>query len=188
MQRPLEVTFRDLDPSPAVEAKVYERAEKLEQFCDEIVGCRVMIEAPHRHHHRGNLYHVRIDLTLPGKEIVITRDPKRHNAHEDIYVALRDAFDAARRRLEEYVRRRRQQVKHHETPPHGAIKQLFPEMDYGIIVTPDNREVYFHRNSIIDADFSTLSEGMEVRFVEESGEQGPQASTVRLVGKHHVAG
>lgn len=188
MHQPLEVTFRGLDSSPTVEANVHERVEKLERFCDEIIGCRVMIEAPHRHHHKGNIYHVRIDLTLPGKEIVIKRDPKRDQAHEDIYVALRDAFDAARRRVEDYVRRRRQHVKHHETPPHGAIKQLFPEMDYGIIVTPDNREIYFHRNCIVDADFSKLSEGMEVRFVEQPGEHGPQASTVKLVGKHHVVG
>lgn len=188
MQRPLEVTFRGLDSSAAVEAKVYERVEKLEQLCGEIIGCRVMVEAPHRHHHRGNLYHVRIDLTLPGKEIVVTRDPKQHNAHEDIYVAIRDAFDAARRRLEEYVRRRQQRVKHHEAPPQGAIMQLFPEMDYGVIVTPDNREVYFHRNCVIDAEFASLSEGMAVRFVEEAGEQGPQASTVRLAGKQHVTG
>lgn len=188
MQRPLEMTFRGLDSSPAVEAKVHEHAAKLEQFCEEIIGCRVMVEAPHRHHHKGNLYHVRVDLTLPGKEIVITRDPKRHAAHEDLYVAIRDAFDGARRRLEDYVRRRRQQVKHHDTPPHGVIKQLFPEMDYGVIVTPDEREIYFHRNCIIDADFSNLSEGMEVRFVEEAGERGPQASTVKPVGKHHITG
>ncbi len=188
MQRPLEVTFRGLDSSPAIEAKVHERAAKLEQFCDEIIGCRVMIEAPHRHHHKGNLYHVRIDLTLPGKEIVVTRDPKRHSAHEDPYIAIRDAFDGAQRRLEDYVRRRRQRVKHHETPPHGVIKELFPEMDYGVIVTPDDREIYFHRNCVVDADFSNLSEGMEVRFVEEAGERGPQASMVKLVGKHHIAG
>lgn len=188
MQLPLQITFRNMDPSDAVEAKIRERAAKLDHFAQYIMSCRVAIEAPHRHHHTGGLYHVRIDITLPGEEIVVSREPDLHHAHEDVYVALRDAFDAARRKLEDHVRRQRGKVKSHEVPDHGRIHELFPEMDYGTIQTPDGREIYFHRNSVLDTEFEKLEVGTEVRFAEEQGERGPQASSVHLVGKHHVAG
>lgn len=188
MQLPLQITFRNMDSSPAVEARVRERAEKLDQYFDHIMSCRVVIEAPHKHHHQGNLFHVRIDVTVPGKELVVSREPNKHQAHEDAYVVIRDAFDAMRRQLEDYARKLKGKVKTHETPPHGRIGRLQSAEDYGIIVTADGREVYFHRNSLVGADFDQLSPGEEVRFVEEQGEQGPQATTVRLVGKHHPVG
>jgi cold shock CspA family protein len=106
----------------------------------------------------------------------------------DVYVAVRDAFRAARRQLEDYARKRRGHVKTHEPTPHGRIASIYPEMDYGKIETADRREIYFHRNSVIEADFDALTEGMEVRFMEEMGDQGPQATTVHLVGKHHPVG
>ncbi|UCE90564.1 MAG: cold shock domain-containing protein [Pseudomonadota bacterium] len=111
-----------------------------------------------------------------------------HHAHEDAYVAVRDAFDAAQRKLEAYVEQRRGQTKAHETPPHGRISELVPAQDYGRIRTSDERDIYFHRNSLVDADLDDLEIGAEVRFVEEQGDEGPQASTVHLVGKHHVVG
>ncbi|MDH3713716.1 MAG: cold shock domain-containing protein, partial [Gammaproteobacteria bacterium] len=132
---------------------------------------------------------VSIAIRLQGSAAIdVTRDPEQHYAHEDVYVAVRDAFDAARRRVEDYARRRRGQVKHHDVPAHGVIVQLVPEEDYGTIATPDDRRVYFHRNSIVGADFEQLDVDTQVRFVEEMGEQGPQASTVKLIGKHHLAG
>ena len=149
------------------------------------IGCQVMFEEPHQHHHQGNLYHFRIDLTVPGKEIVVKRSPGDEHAHEDAFVALRDAFDAMRRQLEDYVRKRRGEVKTQEVPPHGRVIRLEPERDFGRLETPDGREIYFHRNSVIDADFDDLVIGTELRFVEESGEKGPQASSVFVVGKHH---
>lgn len=101
-------------------------------------------------------------------------------------MAIRDAFDAMTRQLEDYARKRRGKVKHHETPAHGRISSLHPEEDYGRIKTPDDRLVYFHRHSVLDNAFDRLTVGSEVRFVEEAGERGPQASTVTLIGKHHV--
>ena len=100
MKLPLQITFRNMEPSEAVEARIREKAEKLDRFCDQIMSCRVVFEAHHQHQHQGNLFHVRIDITVPDKEIVISREPGRHQAHEDAYVAIRDAFDAARRQLE----------------------------------------------------------------------------------------
>ena len=116
MQTEIQITFRDIPRSEALEADIREKAAKLEQFYDHIMGCRVMVEAPHQHHHKGYLYHVRIDLTVPGGEIVVKRDPKAHQAHEDAYVAVRDAFDAAKRQLQNYVKKTRGKVKKHATP------------------------------------------------------------------------
>jgi len=107
MQIPLQVTFKGMDRSEAVEAKVRERAGKLERFAERITSCRVVVERATHRHHKGDVYHVRVDVTLPGHEIAATRDPERADTHEDVYAAVRDAFDAARRQIEEALRRRR---------------------------------------------------------------------------------
>ena len=188
MRQPLQITFRDIPRSDAVEAKIREKAAKLDVFYDQIMACQVVIEAPHGHHHQGYLYHVRIDLTVPNGEIVINRDPADNHAHEDAYVAIRDAFDAARRKLQDYARKQRGDVKSHEVPPHGTISELVPYEDFGRILTSDGREIYFHRNSLVDGDFDALNTGDKVRFVEVAGDNGPQASTVHLIGKHNIVG
>jgi len=187
MQTPLQITFRNLDRSEAVEAKVRERVEELEQFYDRITACRVVIEEPTRRHHKGNLFHVRVDLSVPGREIVVKRDPPEHRTHEDIYVAVRDCFDAVRRQLEDHVRRARGDVKTHEAPNHGRVLRLMPEEGYGFIAATDGTEVYFHRNAVSGNGFDKMKEGDPVRFVvrEGEGEKGPQASTVIPIGKHH---
>ena len=115
MNAQLRITFRHLESSPAVERKITERAAKLETYYDRIVSCHVIVEAPHRRHHQGGLFHVRIDLVLPGTTLVVDREPHEHHAHEDVMVAIRDAFDAARRQLEDYGRRQRAEVKTHTT-------------------------------------------------------------------------
>lgn len=190
MQVPLQVTFRNMDPSDVVEADVRERAEKLEQFFDHIISCRVVVEAPHRHHHKGELYQVRIDLGLPGKELAVTHTGPINPAHEDVHVAVRDAFDAARRQLQDYVRMLRGAVKKHETPAHGKVVRLFPMQDYGFVETSDGDEVYFHRNSVVEGSFDQLEVGTEVRLViaYDESEKGPQATTVIPIGKHHLIG
>lgn len=189
MQIPLQITFRDMEPSDAVEARIREKVAKLDHFYDQNMSCRVMVEAPHAHHHKGKLFQVRIDLTVPEGELLVTHEHHHKDpAHEDVYVAIRDAFDAMKRQLEDYARKRRGKVKTHEAPAHGRVSSLKPEEDYGRIETPDERVIYFHRNSVLDNAFDKLEVGSEVRFVEEAGERGPQASTVTLVGKHHVVG
>ncbi len=116
MQVPLEITFRGIPHSDAVETRIREKAAKLEQFCDNIISCRVAVEAEHHHQHQGNLYKVRIDLSVPQKHIVVSRDHHDKQSHEDFYVALRDAFAAATRQLEEHVRIQRGQTKNHRVP------------------------------------------------------------------------
>lgn len=107
MKLPLEITFRNMAASEALDADIRAKAEKLDNFYDRVMSCRVIVEAPHRHHHKGNIYHVRIDLTVPDEELVVSRDRGQNHAHEDPYVAVRDAFDAARRQLQDYIDRRR---------------------------------------------------------------------------------
>ena len=183
----LQITFHNIDASPSVEAKIRERARELEQFSDRIVSCRVVIEAPNRHRH-GDLFNIRVDLKVPGKEIVVKRDPPEHHAHEDVYVAVRDCFDAVRRQLEDHVRLRRGDVKAHDVPAHGKVASLMAERDYGFIDASDGTEVYFHRNAVANGGFEKLVVGDEVRFSlhPREGEKGPQASNVVAIGKHHL--
>ena len=190
MQIPVQVTFRNMDPSEAVEANVREKSEKLEKYFDRVVSCRVVVESPHRRHHKGSLYNVRIDIGVPGKEIVVNHSGPKNHAHEDVYVAVRDAFNAAARRLEDHSRRIRGKVKTHEVPPHGKVVRLFPYEGYGFVAMSDGREIYFHRNSVVGDAFGHIKIGQEVRFVVAEGEseKGPQATTVHLVGKHHIVG
>jgi ribosomal subunit interface protein len=131
MQLSPQITFHNLGPSTAIEGVVREKIAKLEEFCDRITGCRVVVEIPHRHHQHGNFYQVRIDLTVPGEEIIVNREAPPHTQYRDVHVAIRDAFDAARRKLEEYVRRRRHDVKTHEPGPRGLpqFREVAPEKD-----------------------------------------------------------
>ncbi len=181
-----QISFRNMLPSAALEQNIRERASKLDEFYGRIMSCRVMVEAQHRHHHQGNTYHVRIDLTVPGHELVASRDPGKDHAHEDVYVAVRDAFDALHRQLEDFARRQRAEVKAHEAPAHGRIAELNWHEEYGMIETVDGREVYFHRHSVVNADFDKLKIGDSVRFNEEMGDLGAQASSVLVEGKHHL--
>ena len=111
MQIPLQISFRNMDPSPAIEAVVREKAAKLDRFFERIVSCDVTIEAPHRHHHKGKLYKVRIDIGMPGNDVHVNQEGPKNQAHEDVYVAIRDAFDAAARQLEDHARKLRGDVK-----------------------------------------------------------------------------
>lgn len=107
MQHPLQITFRHMAPSEALEARIRQRADELEQFFDRITSCRVIVERANRRHQQGNLFEVHIDLAVPGREIAVGRDSGADHAHEDAHVAVRDAFDSARRLLEDHVRRTR---------------------------------------------------------------------------------
>ena len=188
MQLPLQITFRHMDSSEAVAARIRERAGELERFSDRIISCRVVVECRHPRRRQGNLFRIRVDLKIPGREIAVGRDPAAHHSHEDVYVAIRDAFDAARRVLEDHVRERRGEVKLHAVPEHGRIARLLPEQNGGFILSADGNEIYFHRNSVANSGFDKLAVGDEVRFVAQHSEsaEGPQASTVVPLGKHHL--
>lgn len=183
MQVPLELTFRDVLKTDAVERLVREQAKKLEKFCDHIISCRVAIERPQQHQQLGSAFRVRIDLTVPpGHEIVAIRDPVDHDLHDDLQTVIISAFKVARRQLQELVERQRRDVKTHEEP-RALIVRLFRDQGYGFLKTLDGREIYFHRNSVLHGDFERLEAGTEVRFEEAMGENGPQATTVQVVAK-----
>ena len=129
MQIPIQISFRDFPHSNAVEAKIREKVKKLEQYTDQIISCRVVVEAPHRQHHKGKLYHVRVDLSLPGDEIVVARDPKDNHEHEDVYIAIRDAFEAVRRQLKKKLRQKRE--KHTKGAPVQEIGAQLTESENG---------------------------------------------------------
>ena len=186
MQLPLQITFRHLESSEALESSIRDHTAELDQFFDQIMSCRVVIESGHKHQHQGTLYQVHIDVTVPGKELVVSRGSDLHHAHEDAYVAIRDSFDAMRRQLEDHARKQRGKVKAHQVPPHGKVSELKADENYGRILTADGRDIYFHRNSLLNSNFENLEIGTEVRFDEEAGDQGPQASSVNVIGKHHI--
>ncbi len=182
MHLPLQVTFRNIPHSDAIEAYVRERASKLDTFSARVTGCHVVVEAPHQHHHHGAHFRVRIDLTVPGNEIVVSHAPEENPTNEDLYAAIDDAFDRMGRRLEDHVRRQRGDVKVRETAYRdGRVCKLWSYEGYGFVETEESGEVYFHRNSVLHHAFDRLKIGSTVRFVEEAGEAGPQASTVVLV-------
>lgn len=184
MEIPLQITFKNMDSDDALEQEIRKRAGKLDKFFHHIMSCRVVVDVPHRHKVRGNQYDIRIDITVPGSEIVVTRsnsDPE--NTHKDPYLSVRDAFSSAARQLEDYARKLRGDVKAHQSPPEGVITELNTDEGYGRITSSDGRSVYFHRNSVVDTDFDQLAEGMNVRFSEEEGDKGPQASTLKLINK-----
>ena len=172
MQRPLQITTRDIPESEAIEAHIRDKAEKLEQFYPHIVGSQVVVEMPHKHRHQGKLYNIRIEVKVPGGEVVVNRDYA-----EDIYVALRDAFDAVRRALEDYGRKQRGDVKHHEPSAFGRVARIFEE-GYGFIETDEGDEVYFHRDNVVKPGFDRLGVGDEVQFILDMGGESMQAKRV----------
>ena len=198
---PVQITFRNVASTEAIKEEIRARAEKLEHFYSPITSCRVLVEATARHHQKGYSFHIRIDLTVPEGEIVVKRAPTLYPTEKDIgderqrkgmetrserkhlKVAIREAFDAARRRLQDHARRLRADVKTHEPAIEGRVIKLLPSAGYGYIETPDAYEIYFHANSVINDRFKDLKLGSKVSFVEEAGEKGPQASTVRLISR-----
>jgi ribosomal subunit interface protein len=178
MQVPLQVVVRNIPHSPALDARIRDKAARLEEFDPRITSCRVTVEESSRHRHQGRQFAVRVDVRVPGREIAVTRE---HD--EDVYVALRDAFDAAKRQLEDVVREKRGDVKAHEIPRHGRIVRLNADEGWGLIEAEEGGELYFGRENVVHPPFEHLETGMPVQFIEELAAEGPQAKRVS-VGKH----
>lgn len=183
MTIPLQCTFRGMSHSAALEAHVRRRAEKLDRFFHHIIHCHVVLEVNDKHYRHGRRYRVSIDLTVPRHEIAIARSPAYSDVLDDAHVAVDRAFDDAVRRLDEWEQRRRAHVKssarHH--PPLARVTKVFGDRGFGFLENEDGEEVYFHKNSVLRAAFEALSPGVLVRYCEEVGDDGPQASTVEIV-------
>jgi len=183
MSPPLEITFHNMDHSDAVEGRVREKVERLEKLDERLTNCRITIEAPHKSHRKGNSYQVRILLDVPHGPIVVSHEPGDVHAHKDVYIAVRDAFHAAERQLKEHQQKLRGDIKTHDVPLQGRIAALSPMEDHGFITTNDGREIYFHRNAVVNASFDDLDVGQTVELVVFTGNStmGPHASTVKLI-------
>jgi len=204
MNAQLQITFRNVNPSKEVEECIHAAAAKLDTFYNQVMGCRVAVESPHHHRTRNQQYNVRIRLALPGGEIVVKREPSLNarsrqlheqkirksselkTTHKDLRLAINDAFRVAGRRLQDYARRQRGDTKSRTPLPEGRISRLLREKGYGYLTSNDGREIYFHKNSVLNGDFSALKVGRAVRFAEEAGEKGPQASSVHLVSGRRI--
>jgi ribosomal subunit interface protein len=182
MKIPLQISFSNMTASDAVRARIEELAGRLDRFHDRIMSCRVVVSASTRRQRSGRIYHVSIDLKLPGHEIAINRGPAEDHAHEDVYVAIRDAFDAAVRRIEDVSRKQRGDIKTHEEEPSGVVVRLFPEENYGFIEDKSAGEVYFHAHSVPNDEFRKLKVGSTVRYRTEAGDKGLQATVVKPIG------
>ncbi len=183
MQIPLEISFHGVDRSEWSEAFIQKQVERLERYAPDMISCRVAVELPHKHQHRGKAYHVRVEATLPPKhDLVATAEPLEVPTKVELRTVIRDAFKAMEKQVKKTAERRRYDVKTHEEPL-ALVTRLFAEEGYGFLSTPEGREIYFHRNSVLHDDFERLSVGTAVRFEESEGEEGPQASTVQIVDK-----
>lgn len=180
MAAAVQLTFRDIPHSDSVEAHVTRRADKLWKFFERMTKCHVVVDEPHRHSRQGKKFRVEIDLDVPGKRLVISKNPIEKT--EELHITIDRAFDDAERVLEDYARQLQADTKARSTPPRGLVTKIFHDRGYGFIADDsDGHEVYFHRNSVIGARFERVSVGAKVRFAEEDGDNGPQASTVYIV-------
>jgi cold shock CspA family protein len=182
MQTPVEIDFQGMDADQSVRGLIATHVDELERRFGRITAARVVLKAPGGHHRIGN-YEVNIRLALPdGREVVAGRTPDADDRQTDLPFAINDAFKHARRQLQDHVRRMQGQVKHHEVEPTARVVRIDPSGEFGFLETGDGREIYFHRNSVLGG--VPLEEGARVTYAEEVGEKGPQASTVKLLGKH----
>jgi ribosomal subunit interface protein len=187
MQVPLKISFHNMAGSESIEARVRERVARLERLSDEIVSCRVSIEAPHKQPHRSTVG-ITIDIGVPGKEIVVKREQRHHESRDDAYQVIGVAFDVAERQLEHHRDLMRREVKTHDSGAvYARIVRLYPEQSYGFIETPGQHNVYFHRVVVEDDAYDQLEVGSEVHYTlaDDEGPMGPQASKVRLVRAQH---
>jgi cold shock CspA family protein len=193
-----QITFRNMEHDPQLEDHIRKEIAKLERYFHGILTCRILVERPARPEH-GPYFHVRIDLGVPNDELIVKHEPSLHGTLADLQEqrttksseaarirrdsrrAVLEAFREIRRRLQDYVRRIRGDVKQHEPAGRATVAKLYPQQDYGFLEDRDGREVYFHRRSVLNRHFDRLVIGSRVAFVEEKGEKGPQASTVRLI-------
>lgn len=183
MQTALHIAFERMEPSDFLRQRIEREVAALEKRYGRITACQVFVEGPGERHRQGGLYAFRVALELPGGvHLSASRNPPSAQQHEDAYVALRDVFRALRRQLQDRVRARQDEPKQQFTQPHGVIERIVPDQACGFIRADDGREIYFHKNAVLGDRFETLRVGADVRFSEEEGRDGPQASSVRVYG------
>ena len=184
MQTTPELIFHDVDRSAWVETYILERVQRLGRFAEGITSCRVTLTQEQASHHKGNRYSVLVETRMPPNQDLAARKGKViHDMPQQLPALINLAFGAVERQLKKASELRRHEAKHHDGQPHGMIERLYDE-GYGFIrAIDDDRQFYFHRNSVLHGDFDRLAIGAEVRFSPEEGDEGPQASSVQLVAR-----
>jgi cold shock CspA family protein/ribosome-associated translation inhibitor RaiA len=185
MQLPLNISYRNVAKDEAIDGLIRDKASKLDEVCDHIMGCHVAVEKTHENPDSGSPFRVRIDLTVPpSHELAVTKNPVKGVQYQPLEAVIRSAFEAARRQLMELNDRQQDQVKSHPQQEMRAIVvRLFPEEGYGFLKTVDGREIYFHQGSVLNDDFERLEIGTGVRFFAHQHSDLPEASTVQIVSK-----
>lgn len=190
METPAEIVWHNMDPVPYIAKRVDTRIARLEKFFGRIVRCRVVIEAAHLRHRKGNQYQVRVEVGTPGGELSINRRPGDDNAHFDLKVAIRDAFDAMERQLRRWKEEHSGPPITQQTPLQGKVAEIDHKAGFGHIDTTDGRSIYFHANSVVSGNFERLRIGDAVELVvaPRDDAEGLHASTVRSIGAQRFAG
>ncbi len=185
MQIPLELNYHDIDRSEWSENLIRERVDRLERYSDEIVSCHVIVSRPHHHQHKGNPLKVTIEVRLPrNRRLVVNEEPAVVEQESKLSLVINAAFEAMQRRLGKTgEHHRRDALTPSEEENRALVVRLFEDQGYGFLRTVDGREFYFHEHAVLNHDFPRLAVGTEVRFEPSMGEQGPQASSVRIVNK-----
>lgn len=177
MQQPLQITIKDIESTPAIEEHIREKVDKLSQFSDNIISCHVVIEQVQKHQQAGRLHNVRITVGVPGKELISTRHPD-----ENLWIAIRDAFDNIRQQLKSYAQQLRHEIKSHPELLHGEVVRKID--DFGFILGSDGiTEYYFNSSNVVYPNFEKLKIGTPVHFIPTMGNDGPQAR--RVTAKKH---
>ncbi|MDJ0387566.1 HPF/RaiA family ribosome-associated protein [Roseomonas sp. E05] len=183
MDRPLEIAFHNMPSSSALEAEIRQGVDKLQKRYSHLIGCRVSVEALHQQHQTGNVYEVHIVLSVPGRDLAVSREPQRAKeryANPDVRTSLRDAFKAAERQLESFKGKLREDTtKPSAEAMAGQVTLIEPGQDHGFILTNTGTQLYFHRDSVTDGRFEDLRQGDRVHYVEEQGGAGPTATKIR---------
>lgn len=176
---PVQITSRDFPRSAALETHIRKKADKLNKYFARISSCRIVVEFVQKNKHRGKLYNVRIDVTVPGKELVVTK-----KSNEDVYVAIRDAFSAIIRQLEDHSKIRQGNVKTHVEVMHGHIARIREDEGYGFIEGADGNEYYFSITNVSHPKFESLCIGDAVEYVPETVSEGLQAHHITRERNH----
>lgn len=176
MKIPFEITVRDIEMTPAIEDRIHQKVEKLSQYYPRIEICKIVVESAQKKKHQGNLYNVNIEINVPGKLLTVNKQPD-----EDLYVAIRDAFQAMYRQLETYAQKQRGEIKNHMEMKRGYVDRLFT--DYGFIKSHDGNEYYFHESHVQSPAFDELKIGAMVSFIEVEAGDTLQATHVSSNGK-----
>ena len=173
---PFEIAYQKMEMSPLAERHILRGIARLQKVAPDLIAVRATLSQQQKRHRTGNLYHVKLRLSLPGPDIEVSRTPSSRKDDESLVFAIGEAFDKARRQVVEQRSIERGEVKTHDVPAQGEVTELFP--DHGFIRASDGRVVYFHENSVAGRVWARLKVGDRVRFADEPGEEGPHATMV----------